>query len=64
MLISLLIMCLVLGLLYYLIQMLPLPPPFKQIALVVIIIIAIIWLLENFGGGFLGPSRGCLGLRC
>lgn len=61
MLVSILIFVLVLGLLYYLVQMLPLPDPFKQIALVVIIVIAIIWLLESFGGGVdLGYHRGLL----
>lgn len=63
MLISILILCLVLGLLYYLVQMLPLPPPFKQVALVVIIVIAIIWLLESFGGG-LGFGAHCGRLIC
>lgn len=49
MLISLLVTILVIGLLVYLVQMIPLPQPWKQIALVVVIIIAIVWLLRFLG---------------
>jgi hypothetical protein len=44
-LIQFLITILVIGLLYWLITALPIPPPFKQIATVVVIIICIIWVL-------------------
>lgn len=62
MLIGLLFVCIVLGLLYYLVTLLPLPPPFKTIALVVVILIAIIWVMENLGG--LGPLIRCGKLIC
>lgn len=39
---------LIAGLILYLIQMLPLPPPFKTVALVLFVVVIIIWLL---GGG-------------
>lgn len=60
MLISLLIAILVIGLLVYLIQLLPLPDPFKTIAVAIVIIICIFWLLGYFPGGYpyhrpLGP---------
>lgn len=47
-LISLLIMVIVLGLILYLISVLPIDPKFKQIATVLAIIVAIIWLLQLF----------------
>ena len=50
MLISLLIAVIVCGLLVYVIQLLPIGQPFKQIAMVIVVIILIIWLLS-----FLGP---------
>ena len=50
MLISLLIAILVIGLLIWLIQMIPLPEPFRTVAIVIVAIIAIIWLLESLGG--------------
>lgn len=50
MLISLLITIIVLGLLYYCVTLLPLPPPFKQIATVIFIVIAIVWLLSYLPG--------------
>lgn len=56
MLISLLIAVLVIGLLIWLIQMLPLPDPFKTIAMVIVVIIALLWLLQGFGPG--------LGVHC
>jgi hypothetical protein len=49
MLISLLVTVIVIGLLYYCVTLLPLPEPFKRIAVVIFILIAIIWLL-----GFVG----------
>lgn len=55
-LIGLLVAVIVLGLVFYLvsllINMLPLPPPFKQVALILLILIAIIILLDY--SGFLG----------
>lgn len=49
MLISLLVTVIVIGLLYYCVTLLPLPEPFKRIAIVIFILIAIVWLL-----GFVG----------
>ena len=49
MLISLLVTVIVIGLLYGLVTLLPLPEPFKRIALIIFILICILWLL-----GFVG----------
>ena len=57
MLVSLLIAILVIGLIVYLVQILPLPPPFKTAAICVVVVICIIWLLSMFGGG-LGGNFG------
>jgi hypothetical protein len=62
MLISILIFIIVLGLIYYLVTLLPLPAPFKQIALIVVIIIAILWLIGGVGGPWLYPH--CNRLIC
>lgn len=51
MLVGLLITILVLGLVLYLINMLPLEQPWKNIAFVIVIIIAIISLLRFLPGG-------------
>jgi len=48
-LVGLLIVVIVLGLLIYCVQLLPLPAPFKTIALVIVILIAIVWLLNASG---------------
>lgn len=48
-LVGLLVFVIVLGLLYYCVTLLPLPQPFKNIAIVIFILIAIVWLLSNFG---------------
>jgi len=45
-LITLLILCLVLGLVWYVVTLLPLPAPFKNIALAIIAVIAAIYLLS------------------
>jgi hypothetical protein len=49
-LISLLIVVIIVGLLVWLVQQLPLAAPFKTIAMVIIIVICIIWLLSMLGG--------------
>jgi len=49
-LISLLIVCIVGGLLWYLVTLLPLPSPFKVIAEVIVILICIIVLLGYLPG--------------
>jgi hypothetical protein len=48
-LISLLVIIIVLGLVYWLITMLPLPAPFKMIAIVIFIVICILVLLGMIG---------------
>lgn len=50
-LIALLVACLVLGLVYYIVTLIPLPPPFRTVALIIICIIAILWLVSVFGFG-------------
>ena len=44
--ISLLIAVIVIGLIYWLVTMLPLPEPFKNIAIVIVIILAILYFLK------------------
>ena len=44
-LISLLILIIVMGLIYYIVTLLPLPEPFKQIAVVITLVMFIIFLL-------------------
>jgi hypothetical protein len=60
-LIGLLVAVIVIGLIVYLVTLLPLPAPFKTIAMVLVILIAIIWLVSGtgvFGGGlYLGGHR-------
>lgn len=58
-LIGLLVLVLILGLLYWLIQLLPIPEPFKKIALVILILICVLWLLSALGliGGLTTPIR-------
>lgn len=57
-LIGLLVFIIIVGLLYWLVTLLPLPQPFKTIALVILILFCIIWLLSSTGliGG-LGTVR-------
>ena len=50
-LVSLLIVVVVLGLLIYVVGLLPLPAPFKTIAHVLVVIIAIVYLLGLLGYG-------------
>ncbi len=59
MLISLLILVIVVGLLIYLVQILPLPDPFRTVAMVLIVLVAIIWLLQGLPAGPL-THRGLL----
>jgi len=53
MLVELLIAVIVAGLIYWLLTLLPIPAPFKNVVLVIFIIICVIWLLGwlPFGGG-------------
>lgn len=49
MLITLLVGLIVIGLLYWVIGMIPLPPPVRTVAYVILVIIAIVWLLRLLG---------------
>ena len=51
MLISLLIVVLVLGLLLYVVQILPIAQPFKTAAIVIVAVIAVVYLLGYLPGG-------------
>jgi hypothetical protein len=44
-LISILVMCLIFGLIWWIISLIPLPPPFSRVAQVVIAVIFCIWLI-------------------
>ena len=54
-LIGLLVVILIVGCIYWLITLLPLPPPFKTVALVILILIVIIWLASSLGAFGSGP---------
>ena len=51
-LITLLIYLCILAIVWYVINQLPLPPPFRLVAIVIFAIVAIIMLLDLAGGGF------------
>ena len=56
-LITIIILCLVFGLLFYLVQMLPIPAPFDTILRVCVILICILVIVGLFfGGGEYLPS--------
>lgn len=54
-LIGLLVFVIILGLLYWCITLLPLPQPFKNIAIVILILICIVFLLNSLGVVGSGP---------
>jgi hypothetical protein len=54
-LIGLLIFIIIVGLLYWCVTLLPIPQPFKNIALVIVILICIIFLLNSLGVVGTGP---------
>jgi hypothetical protein len=49
-LISLLIFVVILGVIYYIVTLIPLPQPFKNIALIIIAVIALLYLVGMFTG--------------
>lgn len=51
-LISLLVMILILGLIYWIITLFPIPEPFKKIALAIVLVICLIWLIGMLVGTF------------
>jgi len=53
-LVTLLILCLVASLIWWILGMLPLPPPVRNIVLVVFAVVVLIWLLEALPLGGLG----------
>jgi hypothetical protein len=55
-LVTILVMCIIFGLLYWLISIIPLPAPFGQVARVVLAVIFVIWLIY-----LLLPLAGGLG---
>ena len=44
-LVTILVMCIIFGLLWWIVTVIPLPPPFARIAQVVIVVIFCIWLI-------------------
>jgi hypothetical protein len=53
-LLTLLVAVLVIGIAYWVITLVPLPPPFKQVALVICALILLIWVLNIVG--VVGPA--------
>jgi hypothetical protein len=51
-LIQLLVFVIVAGLIYWLLTLLPIPEPFKNIVMVIFIVICIVWLIGTLTGGF------------
>jgi|KBSMisStandDraft_5_1062788.scaffolds.fasta_scaffold03547_9 hypothetical protein len=47
---SILVMVIVLGLIYWVVTLLPLPEPFKQIAIVIVVVICLLYLLSLLFG--------------
>ena len=62
MLINLIVLCIVGGLIYYLITLLPLPDPFKLIVTCAVVLIMILVLVSMFWGGGIG-SGGMIRLQ-
>ena len=59
-LVYILIQCLIFGVIYYVLQMLPLPPPFALIVQVILALVLVLLLLDILLGGRyvgLGPLR-------
>jgi hypothetical protein len=59
-LVYILILCLIFGVIYYVLQMLPLPPPFALIVQVILALVMVLFLLDILLGGRwvgLGPPR-------
>ena len=48
-LVTLLVIVVVCGLLYYCVTLLPLTPQFKNIAMILVLLIAIVWILSSLG---------------
>lgn len=48
-LVTVLVVCLIVGVIYWIVTLLPIPTPFKQIAMAVCALILLIWLLNVIG---------------
>lgn len=48
-LVSLLVLVIVAGLAYYIVTLLPLPAPLKNIAVIVVLLVFLVYLLQHFG---------------
>lgn len=59
---SILVMVIVMGLIYWIITLLPLPEPFKQIAIVIVVIVCLLYLLSILFG-MAGPLPVFRGYR-
>jgi hypothetical protein len=61
-LVTILVMCIIFGLIWWIISVIPLPPPFARIAQVVCVVLFCLWLiyliLPLAGGGFGHPLPG------
>jgi hypothetical protein len=55
-LISVIILCIVFGLIYYLVTLLPLPEPFHKIATIAVLLVFILILLGMLVGGITLPK--------
>lgn len=62
MLVTLLVVIVVIGLLVWLIQILPIAEPFRSIAIAVVLLICILWLVGYLPGGAVPwhLGRGCV----
>ena len=61
---SLLITVIIFGLLYWIVTIVPIPEPFKRVALVIVIVVFLIWLLGILFGGLAGPFPAFHPWRC
>lgn len=52
------ILCLVFGLIYYIVTLIPLPDPFKTVAVIAVLVIFLIVLLSALLGGVPMPRFG------
>lgn len=62
-LIDLIIVCAIIGIAWYAINQIPMPPPMRVVIIVVACVIAILFLASLLGGGTLGGFSG-LRLGC
>lgn len=49
-LISLIVICLIVGVLIWCVRMLPIPAPFNNVVVVLIVLCALVWLVGSIGG--------------